>query len=74
MWNVENYIWAIPRQIVLNITLSDFFHFLLISRVQASVEKAAKRTWKSDFPAKLHPPKVAKFASLPLDMSIFGAS
>ena len=50
---------------------SDFFHLLLISRVWAII-KAAKKIRKNELPAKLHTPKVAKFARLPPDMPIFG--
>ena len=39
------------------IILSDFFHFLLISRVWASIKEAAKKIQKCEFPAKLHPPE-----------------
>ena len=50
--------------------ISVFLRILLVSRVQTSIEKAAKKTLKSEFPAKLHPPKAAR---LPLDMSLLQA-
>ena len=63
-----------PNQTPSYITLSHFFHFLLISRVWASIKKASKKSGKVNSPPSYTPPKVAKFARLPPDMPIFGDS
>ena len=60
-----------PNRTPSYITLSDFFNFLLISRVWASIKKTAKKIGKNELSAKLHPPKDTKFTRLPPDMPIF---
>ena len=71
-WNAHIYMsHSTSNRTLLFLHISDFLWILLISRAQASTEKAAKKTWKSQFPAKLHPLKVANFARLPLDMPLF---
>ena len=46
------------------ITLSDFFNFLPISRLWASIGKAAKEIRKSESSAKLHPPQSCKICQV----------
>lgn len=62
-----------PNRALSNFNSSNFFHFLLNSRVKDTIKKAGKKAWKSEFLANLHPPpKIAKFFKSPFDMPIFG--
>ena len=46
------------------INLSGFLHFLLISRVWASIKKAAKKIRKNEFLAKSHLPRSCKICQI----------